>query len=182
MKQKLTILWGFLVMAASALLLTMTPAHAANNATINYSGTLVALPCTVPPGTEDIYVDMGVIPTKSLYRFKRTAPKLVSFELKDCDTDLGNTIAIYFSGPMTSDGLLAFSASSSAKGAGIGLESMSGTPININNIAPYKVNIVDGDMTVQMKAFVQGTQEALADKAIEPGFFNAVLTYIMSYE
>lgn len=176
MKKNITVLWGFVAALISA------PAYADNNATINYSGTLVALPCTVPSGTEDIYVDMGVIPTKSLYRFKRTAPKLVSFELKDCDTSLGDTIAIYFSGPMTADGLLAFGASSEAKGAGIGLENMDGTPININSIRPYKVNIVDGDMTVKMKAFVEGTQQALADKTIEPGYFNAVLTYIMSYE
>lgn len=181
MKQKLTVLWGFLIIAASTLLMT-TPAHAANNATINYSGTLVALPCTVPPGTEDLYVDMGVIPTKSLYRFTRTAAKLIEFELKDCDTSLGSTIAIYFSGPMTADGLLAFGGSSTATGAGIGLENMNGTPININNVTPYKINIVEGDMTVRMKAFVQGTQVALAEKSIEPGFFTAVLTYIMSYE
>lgn len=182
MKQKITVLWGFVAALVSASLLTIAPAYADNNATINYSGSLVALPCTVPPETENITVDMGVIPTKSLYRFKRTAPKLVSFDLKDCDTELGSTIAIYFSGPMTSDGLLDFTGSSTAKGAGIGLENMNGTPININNINPYKITIVDGDMTVQMKAYVQATQEALADKTIEPGAFNAVLTYIMSYE
>jgi len=182
MKQKLTVLWGFFVVAASTLLLTATPAYADNNATINYSGTLVALPCTVPPGTENLYVDMGVIPTKSLYRFKRTAAKLVEFELKDCDTDLGNSISIYFSGPMTGDGLLQFSSGSQAKGAGIGLEYLNGTPININNVEPYKVSIRDGDMTVRMKAFVQGEQEALAGKTIQPGAFTAVLTYIMSYE
>jgi len=182
MKQKLTVFWGFLITLASTLLLVTHPVHAANNATINYSGTLVALPCTVPPGTENLYVDMGVIPTKSLYRFKRTAAKLIEFELKDCDPDLGNAIAVYFSGPMTGDGLLQFSGGSQAKGAGIGLEYLDGTPISINNIDPYKISIVKGDMTVRMKAFVQGEQEALASKTIEPGFFTAVLTYIMSYE
>lgn len=71
---------------------------AESSTTINYKGTLIALPCTIEPGTEDPWYYLGVTPTKSLYRFTRTSGLLITFELKDCDTSLGSTVKASFSG------------------------------------------------------------------------------------
>lgn len=162
--------------------LSQSAAHAASTTGIEYSGTLVALPCTIVPGMNNLYVDMGTIPTKSLYRFTRTAGKTLEFYLEDCDTSLGSTITATFTGPMDSDGLLAFSSGSTAKGAGIGLEYLDGRPITINDGAVYKVPLRDGDMVIRMKAYVQGQKAALANQSLQAGDFSAVLTYSMSYE
>lgn len=160
------------------------PSHAVTSTTVNYSGTLIALPCTVEPGMENLYVDLGVTPTKSLYRFTRTAGKVFEFRLDDCDTSLGSTITGSFTAPLynAAEGLLDFSPGSTAKGAGIGLETVSGTPITVNDGSVYKVPIQDGNMVIRGRAYVQGEQQALATKSLVPGDFYAVLTYQLSYE
>ncbi|EMI5491076.1 type 1 fimbrial protein [Providencia stuartii] len=173
---------GIAALLAGGLVVTSTTVMAESSTRINYSGTLIALPCTIVPGMENLYVDMGITATKSLYRFNRTAGKVIEFYLEDCDTSLGNAVTATFTGPMTSEGLLQFTPSSEAKGAGIGLEYLDGRPIPINDGNVYKVPIRDGDMTIRMKAYVQGEANALANKTLVPGEFNAVLTYTMSYE
>lgn len=170
------------LVALVALAVMSASVMAESSTRINYSGTLIALPCTIVPGMENLYVDMGVTATKSLYRFNRTSGKVIEFYLEDCDTSLGNAITATFTGPVTSEGLLQFSPSSEAKGAGIGLEYLDGRPIPINDGTVYKVPIQDGDMTIRMKAYVQGEASALANKTVVPGYFTAVLTYTMSYE
>ncbi len=173
---------GIAALLAGGLVVTSAAVMAESSTRINYSGTLIALPCTIVPGMENLYVDMGITATKSLYRFNRTAGKVIEFYLEDCDTSLGNAVTATFTGPMTSEGLLQFTPSSEAKGAGIGLEYLDGRPIPINDGNVYKVPIRDGDMTIRMKAYVQGEANALANKTLVPGEFNAVLTYTMSYE
>ncbi|HHQ2586749.1 TPA: fimbrial protein [Providencia rettgeri] len=173
---------GANILLASLITVISPAVMAESSARINYSGTLIALPCTIVPGMENLYVDMGITATKSLYRFNRTAGKVFEFYLEDCDTSLGNAITATITGPMTSEGLLQFSPSSEAKGAGIGLEYLDGRPIPINNGTEYKVPLRDGDMTIRMKAYVQGEATALANKTLVPGNFSAVMTYTMSYE
>lgn len=155
---------------------------AETSTTIHYGGTLIALPCTIEPGTENPWYYLGVTPTKSLYRFTRTSSFLITFELKDCDTSLGSTVKASFSGPVNSEGLLMFTPGSEAKGAGIGLEYLDGRPIPIDGTTDYAVPLRDGDMTIRLKAYVQGEREALADKSLVTGDFTAVMTYTLSYE
>ncbi|MTC61466.1 fimbrial protein [Providencia rustigianii] len=149
---------------------------------IYYEGTLIALPCTIEPGTIDPYYDMGVIPTKSLYRFTRTSGTVITFELKDCDTSLGKTISASFSGTVNDEGLLKFTPSSEAKGAAIGLEYLNGNSILIDGKASYIVPLVDGDMVIRFKAYVQGERNALVNRKLVPGDFTALMTYTLNYE
>lgn len=155
---------------------------AESSTTIHYGGTLIALPCTIEPGTENPYYDLGVTPTKSLYRFTRTSGFLITFELKDCDTSLGSLVKASFSGSVNSEGLLMFAPGSEAKGAGIGLEYLDGRPIPIDGTTDYAVPLRDGDMLIRLKAYVQGERDALANKTLEAGNFTAVMTYTLSYE
>lgn len=179
---KRTVCNGALLSLLGGIFFMPLSAQADSSVGIEYSGTLIALPCTIVPGMNNLYVDMGTIPTKSLYRFTRTAGKTIEFYLEDCDTSLGNAITATFTGPMDNEGLLTFSSGSTAKGAGIGLEYLDGRPIPINDGAVYKVSLRDGDMVIRMKAYVQGQQNALVNKSLEAGDFSAVLTYRMSYE
>ncbi|MDX4945558.1 MULTISPECIES: fimbrial protein [Providencia] len=166
----------------SSLLFSSWSARADSTVDIHYKGTLIALPCTIEPGTENPYYDLGVTPTKSLYRFTRTSGFLITFELKDCDTSLGSIVKASFSGPVNSEGLLMFTPNSEAKGAGIGLEYLDGRPIPIDGSTDYAVPLRDGDMTIRLKAYVQGEREALANKKLVSGNFTAVMTYTLSYE
>lgn len=166
----------------SSLLFSSWLVRADSSADIYYKGTLIALPCTIVPGTEDPFYYLGITPTKSLYRFTRTVRFLITFELKDCDTSLGSTVKASFSGSVNSEGLLQFSPSSEAKGAGIGLEYLDGRPIAIDGTTNYAVPLIDGDMVIRFKAYVQGEREALANKSLVPGYFEAIMTYTLSYE
>lgn len=157
-------------------------ANADDNANIEYSGKLIALPCTIEPGMDNLYIDMGETDTRVLYRSGRGMGIDVNFSLKDCSTNLGNSIVGTFSGTTNSEGYLAFTSDSEAKGAAIGLEYLDGRPITIGNGQGYSVPLIDGDMTVRLKAFLKGEQAALANKGIVAGNYTAMLTYTLSYE
>lgn len=171
-----------ITLLVSSLLLSPQLSMAESSTAIHYKGTLIALPCTIEPGEENQWYDLGITPTKSLYRFKRTAGRLITFELKDCDTSLGNIVKASFSGPVNSEGLLQFTPASEAKGAGIGLEYLDGRPIAIDGSTDYVVPLKDGDMLIRLKAYVQGERDALANKSLVSGYFEAVMTYTLSYE
>lgn len=175
----------YLACIAGGALLLSTAAQADTSTNINYSGTLIALPCTVAPGKENLHVTMNEVPTKSLYRFKRTAPKLLSFTLEDCDPALATNITFKLT-PIEAntdpEGLLDFTPSSEAKGAGIAFEFLNGEQILLNTEYKYPEEIQKGNMTLQMNAFLQGKNDAIANRAIVPGIYSAVMVYTLQYE
>lgn len=167
------------------LLSTTVPAYADTSTNINYSGTLIALPCTIEPGMENLHVTMNEVPTKSLYRFRRTAPKLLSFTLKDCDPTLAKNIIFKISpiGPNSDpEGLLDFSPTSEAQGAGMAFETFDGKPILLDTEYTYEQEIESGNMTLNMNAFLQGKSDAIANRTIVPGSYSAVMVYTLQYE
>lgn len=157
-------------------------ASADGSATVNYSGTLIALPCTIQPGMEDLYIEMGDVFPQNLYAYTRTPGTEFSFVLEDCDTSLGSTITATFTGVSNGQGLLEFDSTSSASGALIGLETLSGRALPIDGTTVYSMPIADGDMTLKFRAYVQGDTAAIAAKNITPGMYWATLTYALSYE
>ncbi|AFH94708.1 hypothetical protein S70_14385 [Providencia stuartii MRSN 2154] len=62
------------------------------------------------------------------------------------------------------------------------MEYLDGRPIPIDGTTDYAVPLRDGDMTIRLKAYVQGEREALANKSLVPGNFEAIMTYTLSYE
>lgn len=167
-----SLLMGLPVMASAA----------DGSATVNYSGTLIALPCTVQPDMEDLYIEMGEVFPQNLYAYTRTPGTEFSFVLEDCDTSLGSTITATFTGVSNGQGLLEFDSTSSASGALIGVETLSGTPLLIDGVTSYTTPIADGNMMLKFRAYVQGDATAIATKSITPGDFTATLTYALSYE
>ena len=172
-------------LSATLLLASLMPldAQAANSNDIEYSGTLIALPCTVDPMYENMGIDLGTIVAKQLYLHERTTGVQFDFVLQDCDTSLGNWITATFTGNSTAQGLLNFDAGSEASGAAIGIETLSGVKLPINPAQPYPSQAIqDGTTTVKLRAYVQGESEAIASQSITPGFFSATLTYTLGYE
>lgn len=158
---------------------------AANSNDIQYSGTLIVLPCTVDPIYENFGVDFGGnINSKDLLEGQRRYSKEdILFHLMDCDTSLGSTISARFSGvSTTSNGLLNVDVGSQASGIAVGLETPSGVslPINDAQVEPV-MPITNGEMTIRIRSYLQAVEGATIETMV-PGFFTATLTYTLVYE
>ncbi len=178
---------GWILMSAVLCCSSALPsvALAANSNDIQYSGTLIALPCTVDPLYENFGVDFGGnINSKDLVAGQRRYSKEdILFHLTDCDTSLGNTISAKFSGvSTTANGLLNVDAGSQASGVAVGLETLSGVALPINN-AQMKpvVPITQGEMTIRIRSYLQAVEGATV-ASMTPGFFTATLTYTLVYQ
>ncbi|MEY0878579.1 fimbrial protein [Providencia manganoxydans] len=151
--------------------------------TVQFDGTLVEDACEVYPGDENIELDFGTIVDKYLYLNTRTHSQPFTIRLINCDLVLGKEVQVTFMGTESTalPGLLALNAGSQASGIAIGLESMHGNPVKINNtkiIAPLS----SGNNNLNFKAYVQGEPNALSTKTIGRGAFEATTTFILEYE
>jgi type 1 fimbria pilin len=170
---------------AVAFLLTMiffqsTGATAAVN-NVHLHGALVAEPCIIPPGEENIELNFGTIIDKYLYLNKRTLSHPFIINLAECDLSLGKTVKITFLGTENPElpGLLAVSGG--AKGIGIGLESSQSKQVSLNKPTD-KLLLQAGSNRIAMKAYVQGEPKAINNKSIVRGPFNATATFSLEYE
>ncbi len=182
MTLKKTILLGRLIAALVGLsLLPMAPALAAEN--MRFHGALVAEPCTIAPGKENVERKFGTVVAKYLYINSRTHGETFTLPLTECDISLGNSVKVTFLGVESSvlPGLLALAGSSQAAGIAIGIETMEGKPIPINQ--PSNVNqLMQGDSPIRFMAYVQGEPEAITQQSIRLGPFNAMVTFSLEYE
>ena len=180
---KFRIIGGFLFAAIG---LSPMVSFSQSSNTIEYSGSLIALPCTVNPGSENVLVYFGEnVNAKDLYTGQRGtySDREFNFYLDGCDTSLANTISAKFTGNATPDGLLKLDGMSEASGVVIGLETISGKPLPINDTQIEPVYpIKDGDMVIPIRAYLKADVDALKDKSIKPGWFVATLTYTLMYE
>ncbi|ROR60335.1 UNVERIFIED_ORG: type 1 fimbria pilin [Providencia alcalifaciens] len=146
-------------------------------------GTLVAEPCVIPPGDDEIDLDFGTVIDKYLYLNKRTLGQPFSIHLAECDLSLGRTVRITFLGKENSmlPGLLAVDENSQAKGIAIGLETLQAKPIPINKTSNEYL-LQEGDTIIAMKAYVQGEPDAISNKSIKRGLFSSTATFRLDYE
>ncbi|MDU3573622.1 MAG: fimbrial protein [Serratia marcescens] len=150
---------------------------------MHFSGALVAEPCTLRPGDEDIRLDFGTVIDKYLYTYGRTPGKAFSLVLQDCDISLGNTVKVTFSGAESAalPGLLKPDGGSQATGITLGLETMAGAPLALNKPSEGYV-IGKGSNSLQLQVYVRGEPEAIAQKSIGLGAFSSVATFGLEYE
>ncbi|RLM04388.1 exotoxin [Gibbsiella quercinecans] len=168
---------------AAMLLAASGHAAAANGENMYFHGTLVAEPCVIPPGEEEIALDFGTIVDKYLYLNTRTLSRPFTLHLTECDTSLGNTVTVTFSGTENSHlpGLLAIDSGSAASGIAVGLETQDGQALQLNK-ATSKYQLTDGSNTISLQAYVQGEPDAITNKTIGRGTFSAVATFSLAYE
>ncbi|MFA3759750.1 fimbrial protein [Yersinia sp. 2544 StPb PI] len=156
----------------------MIPVSAADN--MRFHGALVAEPCTIRPGDEAISLNFGTIVDKYLYSNQRTSGKQFQLHLVDCDISLGTTANIVFTGndSVNLPGLLAVDGSD--VGIAIGLETMAGTPLYLNQSSD-DIALDTGNNVITLKAYVRGEPEAISQRTIKRGEFNAVATFNLQY-
>lgn len=162
-------------------MLPMASALAADN--MRFHGALVAEPCTIAPGTENIERKFGTIVVKYLYINQRTHGEIFTLPLTECDISLGNSVKVTFLGPESTalPGLLALDASSQAAGIAIGVETLGGKSIPINQSSNGN-QLVQDNSPIRFIAYVQGEPEAIAQQSIRLGPFNAMVTFSLEYE
>lgn len=170
------LLWGMVFLAV-----VMGSDGAAEN--MRFHGALVAEPCVIAPGKELLQLDFGNVVDKYLYLNKRTHGIPLVIQLAECDLSLGATVTLTFTGneSIKLPGMLLPEAGSQAAGIAIGLETPEGQPLPLNRpSAAYPLRA--GNSEVQLRAYVQGEPQAIAQKSITHGAFNATATFILGYE
>lgn len=175
---------GKYLTAAVLLLAQMTAGHpvqAADN--VRLHGALVAEPCVIPPGDEEIELDFGTITDKYLYLNTRTLGQTFEIRLAECDISLGKSVSVTLSGTesLVLPGLLAVSAGSQATGIAIGLETPAGKAVPINKTGD-KYSLQKGGNIITLRAYVRGEPQAIERKTIGYGVFGAVVTFSLEYD
>lgn len=165
-----------------AMALTTKMGLAADN-NVHLYGALVAEPCVISPGDEEIQLEFGTIVDKYLYKYTRTKGQAFEIGLAACDLSLGNVVKVTFSGTEDPElpGLLSLDGNSEASGIGIGLETQSSQMLAINQKSS-SFPLQDGNSTIALQAYVQGENSAIANHSIGRGGFTATATFQLDYE
>lgn len=146
-------------------------------------GALVAEPCVIRPGDEEVQLDFGTVIDKYLYLNTRTLSRRFEIRLAECDLSLGQAVKVTFLGNENTalPGLLAIDSNWGASGIAIGLETLKSVPLQLNKpsgIYPLQ----SGSTQIALKAYVRGEPEALAQRRIGRGPFSATATFRLEYE
>lgn len=183
MKYRIIRVIGVINVIFSLVICMVTSSWALNANNLHLYGTLVAEPCVIPPGEEEILLDFGTIIDKYLYLNNRTLGQLFTIHLAECDLSLGKTVKLTFQGKesLMLPGLLAIDESSEAKGIAIGLETLQAKPIPINKMSGEYLLQKDNTY-IDVKAYVQGEPNAISNKSIKRGPFSAIATFRLDYE
>ncbi|WP_163333703.1 fimbrial protein [Enterobacter bugandensis] len=150
---------------------------------LKFTGKLVAEPCVIEPGHENIFLDFGNIIDKYLYMNTRTHSIAFEIHLAECDLNVGSTVSITLQGLENPElpGLLALDSSSKAKGIAIGLETHEAKHMAINTRSD-KYTLHAGSNIITLKAYVQGEPSAIMNGSIIHGPLSAVATLSLNYE
>nr|WP_154325606.1 fimbrial protein [Pantoea sp. 201603H] len=162
-------------------LLSGSTLAAENN--VRLHGALVAEPCVIPPGEENIALDFGTVIDKYLYLNTRTPGQPFSIHLTACDLSLGKTVSVTFTGTenIALPGLLAVDTGSGAAGIAIGLETPEAKPVPLNQ-AMDKFALETGSNVIPLQAYIRGEPAAITNQSIARGPFTATATFSLSYE
>ncbi|WP_255252529.1 fimbrial protein [Enterobacter sp. CC120223-11] len=150
---------------------------------VHLYGALVAEPCVILPGDEEIQLDFGTIMDKYLYKYTRTQGLGFDIRLSECDISLGKTVKVKFTGSENTQlpGLLALDGSSNVSGIAIGLETPSAQQLPINKKSDA-FPLLNGNSSIALKAYVQGEPQAIIDHNIGRGTFTATAIFNLEYE
>lgn len=150
---------------------------------MQFSGALVAKPCVIKPGSENVLLDFGTISDKYLYQNFRTNNKSLMISLVNCTPSVGQSVSLMINGAESKElnGFLAIDSNSTANGIAIGLEMVTGSPLKINTISE-KTRLVNGDNDIPLRAYVQIEPSALAQKSVGYGTFNTTATVSLTYD
>lgn len=164
-------------------ILQMLPAVVRAQADANFSGTLVQEPCTLYPEDSEISVNFGSVLIPYLYANTRSPREVFRIRLRDCDTSLGNLASVQFTGEESPElpGMLAPGGTSTTRGVAIGLETLRGDPVPVNNPSgTYPLQ--DGESDIFFATYIQATPAALQSQGIVAGSLSTIATFEIIYE
>lgn len=154
------------------------PVQAADN--VHFSGSLVASACILTlQGTDVATVDFAQLDAADFVPSGQSTRKPLTFELTECDSALSNGVKVTFDGVEAPEasGILTLDSGSMASGIGIGIETLAGTPVAINNADGATFTLNTGNNTLHLNAWVQ----RLVGKDLTPGTFTATATVTFEY-
>ena len=153
------------------------------DANLQMDGTLVTEPCTLDPDGNSLTLPFGTIIKKGLYKDPRTPGLPFNVTLTDCDTSLGQSAMLTFTGVESQaanmSGFLSTTGPGS-EGIVIGIETPDGQPIKINEPTPAMA-LRDGVTTIPLQAYVQATPESVGKQSLVAGDFSATATLDVAY-
>ncbi|MDR7934447.1 fimbrial protein [Salmonella enterica subsp. enterica serovar Gatineau] len=173
MAKRQALLHGAACILCGALIL---PVSAADN--LHFSGSLVASPCTLTmQGTGIAEVNFSSLDSSDFTPDGQSARKPLVFELTDCDSALSNGAQVTFTGTEATGmrSILAIDSHSGASGIGIGIETLSGVPVGMNDEEGAIFTLVTGNNALSLNAWVQ----RLPGEDLVPGTFfaSALVTF-----
>ncbi|WP_273855032.1 fimbrial protein [Serratia liquefaciens] len=171
-----------LVCVLGMLTVLSTTSALAEKDNLRFRGALVAEPCVIAPGDEEVQLAFGVIVDKYLYQNVRTVGMPFELRLAQCDLSLAKSISVTFTTSEESHelpGLLV--PVGNARGIAIGLETASGQTIKLDK-ASELYPLTQGSNVIHLKAYVQVEPLALANRSVVLGAFTAVSTFRLTYE
>lgn len=156
------------------------------SADVDFKGTLVAEPCVVAPGGDgdNVVVDFGTIPEKMFYSIygRRTWLQPFHILLTECDTTLGKEVKITFTGTEDAEqpGLLAVTSGSGVQHIAVGLQTYTGVDLPFNK-QTQGYTLYEGNTQLNFKAYVQASDEGVANHSVGRGEFEAASTFELEY-
>lgn len=174
-----------IIQVLASLMVAVSPGavSATSGSSVKVSVTVMAEPCVIESGSENIPLDLGVILDNYLYLNHRTPGLPFEIKLAQCDPDISRTVAVKFYGneSLALPGLLSVNEGSSAAGIAIGLETPEAKPLPVNKFSD-KYDLQKGSNVISLRAYVRGEPGALAKRTIGKGDFGAVATFSLEYE
>jgi type 1 fimbria pilin len=172
---------GYRALLLGSLLMSRSDLRAADN--MHFHGALTAQPCSITPEEANVPLDFGDIIAKDLYKNQRTPGKTLELNLKECNIEVASQVTVTFRGAEDSQlpGLLALAPESQASGIAIGMEMPDGHAVALNKPTDNYA-LTNGDNIITLQVYVQGEPQAISQKAITPGVFNAIATFDLEYQ
>ncbi|GHM56815.1 fimbrial protein [Escherichia coli] len=161
-----------LVFICSLMLLYSVTAPAVDN--LHFTGNLLGKSCTpVINGSLLAEVHFPTIAASDLMNLGQSERVPLVFQLKDCKSSTLFSVRVTLTGTEDSElpGFLAFDASSSASGAGIGIETAAGAAVPVNRVH------VNHNNSLNFNAWLQ----AKGGRDVTSGDFSATATATFEY-
>lgn len=149
----------------------------------SFRGNVLATPCQIATNSEKIPVDFGKIAVKELYENGKSKPLPFSIHLTNCSNAISKSLTVTFNGIENQNlpNYLAINDQSIASGIGIGLLNENNTPIQLNSPSIAQA-LVNNNMEIKFKAFVEAEPQALNNQTLNYGVFYSTAYYTLNYQ
>ncbi|OQM39557.1 fimbrial protein [Citrobacter braakii] len=160
---------------------------------ISFKGDLTDYPCKIDTGSDNQTVHFLKYPVKIFHISPgNTPPQKFSIRLRDCDANSSWKIVKFrFSGNKESqmkersDYFLSVTGSGNEGKLAIGLLDTDGkTPLKLGESHNHSngTPLTDGSMNFYFFAFTQATPDAISNKSVQPGEYESLVKFELTYE